>query len=158
MGEAKRRKSIDPAYGKQQLVEVTVKQKISPVTGNHGFVVALKILKKHNHIATFHRTETEAAKAASILTLTFNELSKNDWEEYFAEEGDDCFPADLIPNSVYNQSNEIPGTLLTGDEDREIIAYSEYSLEDDSWDIIPDGFQEITIPLNGLLPCAPPIN
>ena len=81
-----------------------------------------------------------------------NSLSNDDWKDYFEKEGDACYPQKLIPNEVFNQANEVPGCIVSGDESQEIIAYSEHTLATNVENCTQADFIEVMIPVNTIIP------
>lgn len=152
MGEAKRRRQVDENYGKKQPVKVEIKKKVSPLTGRDGYLVLLKFSNKHKLDGFFYYSYEEALKASSILNLTFNNVSRTGWVEYFKKEGDACYPQSLIPTEIFNKANELPGIMVTGDETVEIIAYSEHTLATNVGNRPEADFLEIMIPVNSIVP------
>src|SRR4028119_1745105 len=92
MGEAKRRKQLDLNYGKKQPVQITIKKKVSPLTAKEGYLVLLTALKTYKLDAFFYYNYEDAVKVSSILNLTLNSLSHDEWKNYFEEEGDASYP------------------------------------------------------------------
>lgn len=153
MGEAKRRKQLDLNYGKKQPVQITIKKKVSPLTAKEGYLVLLTALKTYKLDAFFYYNYEDALKASSILNLTLNSLSNDDWKDYFEEEGDASYPQNLIPNEIFNQANEVPGCIVSGDETHEIIAYSEHTLATNvDVNCTQADFIEVMIPVNTIIP------
>src|SRR4028118_1298164 len=156
MGKAKRRKQLDPNHGKKQPVQITIQKKVSPLTAKEGYLVLLTALKKYKLDSFFYYNYEDAIKASSILNLTLNSLSNDDWKDYFEKEGDACYPQSLIPNEVFNQANEVPGSIVSGDEIQEIIAYSEHSLATNVANCTEAERIEIMIPVHTIIPEALP--
>lgn len=123
--------SKNKPYKKKPAVIVTIKNKISPLTGREGYLVLARVLRVNKFNCSFFYNQEDAIKAASILNLTMNSLSHEQWRSHFKKEGDNFFPASLIPNEVFNQANELPeprtrkndtvGTL-------EVVAFPEHTL------------------------------
>jgi hypothetical protein len=152
MGKAKRRKQLDPNQGKKQPVQITIQKKVSPLTAKEGYLVLLTALKKYKLDSFFYYNYEDAIKASSILNLTLNSLSNDDWKDYFEKEGDASYPQSLIPNEVFNQASEVPGCIVSGDETREIIAYSEHTLATNVENCTQGEFIEVMIPVNTIIP------
>jgi hypothetical protein len=152
MGKAKRRKQLDPNQGKKQPVQITIQKKVSPLTAKEGYLVLLTALKKYKLDSFFYYNYEDAIKASSILNLTLNSLSNDDWKDYFEKEGDTSYPQSLIPNEVFNQASEVPGCIVSGDETREIIAYSEHTLATNVGNCTQAEFIEVMIPVNTIIP------
>jgi hypothetical protein len=152
MGEAKRRKQLDRKYGKKQPVEVTIKKKVSPLTAKEGYLVLVTALRTYKLDSFFYYNYEDAIKAGSIINLTLNSLSSDDWKSYFKEEGDACYPQSLIPNEILNQASEVPGTIVSGDETMEIIAYSEHTLATNVRNCTQADFIEVMIPVHTIIP------
>ena len=152
MGKAKRRKQLDSNDGKKQPVKITIQKKVSPLTAKEGYLVLLTALKVYKLDSFFYYNYEDAIKASNILNLTLNSLSNNDWKDYFEKEGDACYPKKLIPNEVFNQANEVPGCIVSGDETREIIAYSEHTLATNVGSCTDAEFIELMIPVGTIIP------
>jgi len=152
MGKAKRRKQLDLNDGKKQPVQIKIQKKISPLTAKEGYLVLLTALKTYKLDSFFYYNYEDALKASNILHLTLNSMSKDDWKAYFEKEGDACYPQSLIPNEVFNQANEVPGAILSGDETQEIIAYSEHSLATNVANCTQAERIEIMIPVDTIIP------
>ena len=152
MGKAKRRKQLDLNYGKKQPVKITIQKKVSPLTAKEGYLVLLTALKVYKLDSFFYYNYEDALKASSILNLTLNSLSNDDWKNYFEKEGDAGYPQRLIPNEVFNQANEVPGCIVSGDETREIIAYSEHTLATNVGNCTDAEFIELMIPVDTIIP------
>lgn len=152
MGKAKRRKQLDPNHGKKQPVQITIQKKVSPLTAKEGYLVLLTALKKYKLDSFFYYNYEDAIKVSSILNLTLNSLSSDEWKDYFEKEGDACYPQSLIPNEVFNQANELPGSIVSGDETREIIAYSEHTLGTNVGNCTQLEFIEVMISVNTTIP------
>jgi hypothetical protein len=152
MGKAKRRKQLDLNYGKKQPVQITIKKKVSPLTAKEGYLVLLTALKTYKLDSFFYYNYEDAIKASSILNLTLNSLSNEDWKDYFEKEGDACYPQSLIPKEIFNQANEVPGHIVSGDETREIVAYSEHTLATNVGNCTQAEFIEVMIPVHTIIP------
>jgi len=152
MGKAKRRKQLNLNDGKKQPVQIKIQKKISPLTAKEGYLVLLTALKVYKLDSFFYYNYEDAIKVSSILNLTLNSLSHDDWKDYFEKEGDACYPKSLIPNEVFNQANEVPGCIVSGDETREIIAYSEHTLATNVGNCTEAEFIEVMIPVNTIIP------
>jgi hypothetical protein len=152
MGEAKRRKQLDVNYGKKQPVQITIQKKVSPLTAKEGYLILLTALKIYKLDSFFYYNYQDAIKASSILHLTLNSLSNDDWKNYFEKEGNACYPESLIPNEIFNEANEVPGRILSGDETHEIIAYSEHTLATNVGNYTQAEFIEVMIPLHTIIP------
>jgi hypothetical protein len=152
MGEAKRRKQLDVNYGKKQPVQITIKKKVSPLTAKQGYLVLLTALKTNTLDSFFYYNYEDALKASNILHLTLNSLSNDDWKDYFEKEGDACYPQSLIPNEVFNQANEVPGSMVSEDGTHEIIAYSEHTLATNVANYTQAEFIEVMIPVHTIIP------
>jgi len=152
MGEAKRRKQLDVNYGKKQPVQITIQKKVSPLTAKEGYLILLTALKTYKLDSFFYYNYEDALKASSILHLTLNSLSNDDWKDYFEKEGDACYPESLIPNEIFNEANEVPGRILSGDETHEIIAYSEHTLATNVANCTQAEFVEVMIPVHTIIP------
>ena len=112
----------------------------------------LTVLKTHKLDSFFYYNYEDALKASNILHLTLNSLSNDDWKNYFEKEGDASYPESLIPNEVFNQANEVPGCILSGDETQEIIAYSEHTLATNVANCTQADFIEVMIPVHTIIP------
>jgi hypothetical protein len=152
MGKAKRRKQLDLNYDKKQPVQIRIQKKVSPLTAKEGYLVLLTALKTYKLDSFFYYNYEDALKASSILHLTLNSLSNDDWKDYFEKEGVASYPQSLIPNEVFNQANEVPGCIVSGDETQEIIAYSEHTLATNVANCTQAEFIEVMIPVHTIIP------
>lgn len=112
----------------------------------------LTALKTYKLDSFFYYNYEDAIKASSILNLTLNSLSNDDWKDYFEKEGDACYPQSLIPKEIFNQANEVPGHIVSGDETREIVAYSEHTLATNVENCTQAEFIEVMIPVHTIIP------
>ncbi len=58
----------------------------------------------------------------------------------------------MIPNEVFNQANEVPGSIVSGDEIQEIIDYSEHTLATNVANCTQAEFIEVMIPVHTIIP------
>lgn len=159
MGEAKRRKQLSSNHGKAQASKTILQKKVSPFTNKKGYLLTTEILKRHKYSHAFYYDYQNGVNATSILNAILEGISVNDWKKYFASERNKGFPDELIEFpcelifvNIFSQANEIPVAIKNSSEGVEAVAWSEYQLDENTGTIMPDGYEEITIPLNGIIP------